>query len=143
LLAEAAALRAISMSNYKTFDMDSVARSMVESKKLEDHLNESGAQLAKKASDLSSGVSDIYLGGKFDGAIFSTTTNSEGKFKLSLASGKKAALIANKDGMTWALWITPDKTKPTITLSNKNLAGSKCAECVFTDVASPKTLAGF
>ena len=144
LLAQAAVLRgAVSGMSYPMGMGGLVADNIRASNSVVDTLNESGRQLIKKASELASGASEIYLGGKFDGAILSTTTNSEGKFKLSLASGKKVALIANKDGMTWALWITPDKTKPTIMLSNKNLAGSKCNECVFTDAISPKTLAGF
>jgi hypothetical protein len=90
---------------------------------------------------LLTGSNPIYFSEKIDGAIVSTESNSEGKFKLSLESGKKVVLVAVKDKLAWAMWVTPEKSKPTITLTNKNLSGSECTNCVFNGKETPKSIA--
>ena len=145
--AQSAALRATA-GMYSSMGIGSVPSSTISesislSNRIAASMNKTGKRLTKQAFDLASGASNVYLAGKFDGALLATTTNADGKFKLSLDSGKKVALVAIKDDLTWALWITPDKSKPTITLSNKNLTGTRCSECVFTDKVTPKSLAGF
>lgn len=104
-------------------------------------INRNIQSLTSEIDAQSSGASLIYYTGKIDGAIFATSTNSDGKFKLSLETGKKVALVAVKDNrLAWALWLTPSKSKPTITLSNKNLSGSNCDECIFNAKVTPKSL---
>lgn len=80
--------------------------------------------------------------GQLDGAILSTESNSDGKFKISLEKGKKVVLVGVKDDLAWALWLTPDNSKPTITLTNKNLSGSGCSDCVFDGKVTPKSITG-
>jgi len=37
--------------------------------------------------------------------------------------------------------LAAEKTKPTITLTNKNLSGSECTNCVFNGKETPKSIA--
>ena len=97
---------------------------------------------AEALAGIDTGANPVYFSDKIDGAIFSTESNSEGKFKVSLESGKKVVLVAVKDNLTWVLWLTPDKSKPTITLTNKNLSGAGCNECVFNGKVTPKSIVG-
>lgn len=121
------------------------ARNSGEVSSLAAQLDESRKRAQKHSKDLdglSSGANNLYFSEKIDGAVLTTASNVDGKFKLSLESGKKVVLVAAKEGFGWALWITPDKSKPTITLSNKNLSGSSCDDCVFNGKVTPKSLTG-
>jgi len=97
---------------------------------------------AEALAGIDTGANPLYFSEKIDGAIFSTESNSEGKFKVALENGKKVVLVAVKDNLAWALWVTPDKSRPTITLTNKNLSGSGCNECVFNGKVTPKSIVG-
>lgn len=74
------------------------------------------------------------------GATQKVSTNADGKFKLSVERGAKVALVASKDNFFWYLWITPDKNTTVLTLSNKNLNGMECPECIFNRTVTPKVL---
>ena len=121
-----------------------VAQNVASSNQLQASMNESRERAHKDEMDLarlSSGADRLYFSDKFDGVVQATETDSDGKFKLVLEKGKKAVLVAVKDDLAWAIWITPDRSRPTITLSNKNLSGSGCDECVFGGTVTPKSLA--
>ncbi|MGQ3052805.1 MAG: hypothetical protein ACT6S0_13555 [Roseateles sp.] len=60
-----------------------------------------------------------------------TTSDADGKFKLSLVSGKRVAIVARKDDLSWFVYVTPNKGEQ-ILLTEKNLNGTGCDACVFT-----------
>lgn len=116
------------------------------SRELATSMNESRSIAAKKSDDLrgiSTGANKVYFAGKIDGAVLSTSTDADGKFKLSVPAGEKVVIVAVKDDLAWALWRIPDKSQPTLTLSNKNLSGTnQCSDCVFDGIVTPKSLTG-
>ena len=123
----------------------SIAASQAQENRSQDLDAQRAALAAQDSSSLlglTTGANPLYFTGKFDGAILSTETNADGKFKLNLEAGKKVVLVAVKDGLTWALWVTPDKSKATLTLSNKNLSGTECDDCVFSKTVTPQSIGG-
>jgi len=97
---------------------------------------------AAALNGLSTGANPLYFSDKIDGAVLFAESNADGKFILSLEKGKKVVLVGVKDNLAWAIWLTPDKSKSTVTLTNKNLSGSGCSDCVFDGKVTPKSIVG-
>jgi len=74
------------------------------------------------------------------GEIQKVTSDADGKYKLTVAKGKRSILAATKDDKYWLIWLDPSKTNGPVLLTNKNLNGTACGECVFTATATPATL---
>lgn len=97
--------------------------------------------LKKDLAGIKSGANALFFQSPFEGAT-STQTNSDGKYKITLESDKRVVLVAVKDALAWAFWVTPDKSTQTVILSNKNLSGTGCPKCVFGGKVTPKSLTG-
>jgi hypothetical protein len=104
-------------------------------------VEESLAKLHAEVEGLKSGNN-----GKFfyptglQGEIQKVASNADGNFKLTLNKGKRVVLAAAKDDLYWLLWIDPSKINGPITLTNNNLNGTACSECVFTATSTPSSL---
>lgn len=72
--------------------------------------------------------------------IQKVTSNAEGKFTISIPKGTRSVLAAVKDDKYWIILLDPSKTKKTIALTNKNLNGTSCEECFFTQSTTPGSL---
>lgn len=74
--------------------------------------------------------SDFYLPKVLKGAAVVATSDADGRFTLSFDAEKRVAIVAKKDDLVWFVWINPKKGDQ-IFLTNKNLNGTKCDNCVF------------
>jgi len=99
-------------------------------------------KLELKLIAINNGGSSIYYSDSIDGAVAKTTTNSDGKFKITYeeAEEDKLILVAVKDELVWALWLKPKDGKLNISLSNSNTAGSNCLDCVFSKRITPNNI---
>ena len=77
---------------------------------------------------------------ELQGEIQKVTSDADGKFKLTVAKGKRRILAATKDDKYWLIWLDPSAINGPILLTNKNLNGTSCSECVFTVAVTPATL---
>ena len=83
---------------------------------------------------------DFFLPKAIQGATIAATSDADGKFKVSLEAGKRVAIISKKDKLAWLVWINPKKGDQ-IFLTDKNLNGTQCNECVFNKAELNSTLA--
>jgi hypothetical protein len=98
------------------------------------------AKLRRERQALDSGASPLYYTGEIDGAAQSLSSSNDGSFALVLERGKRYALVAVRGTFTWALWVQADRASQHISLSEKNMVGTNCAQCIFSTDLPPKTL---
>jgi len=80
-----------------------------------------------------------YYSEKIPEASLKVVTNSDGKFKIELASEKRVAIVASKGGAYWFLWVSPKDVK-VLNLTNTNLLDTNCEACIFNGVVTPQSL---
>lgn len=114
--------------------METASRSLTDAKK---SFEESEASLTGLANGSNA---DFFLPKVIQGAPVAATSDADGKFKLSLDTGKRVAIIAKKDKLAWLIWVTPKKGDQ-IFLTNKNLNGTQCESCVFNKTQLDSALA--
>ena len=106
-------------------------------KKLEEEI---GA-LKEDQSGINTGLNGrFYYDKKIDNIPYTFTSNSDGKFQTTIDGTGRFALLASKEDRRWIIWLPSEKSKNTITLSNKNVASSGCNECIFNGKITPKSL---
>lgn len=73
------------------------------------------------------------------GISVATTSDADGKFKLTLENEKRVAIVAKKGDYNWLIWVTPKKDSQ-IFLTDKNINGTQCNECIFSSSQFNSTL---
>jgi len=68
------------------------------------------------------------------------TSDADGNFKVTLQKGERSVLAATKNGYYWLIWIDTKKINAPIALTNKNLNGTACGDCVFSESSTPSSL---
>lgn len=101
---------------------------------------ESLAKMRAEVEGLKSGANGkFFYPNGLQGEIQKVASNADGNFKVTLSKGKRVVLAAAKDNLYWLLWVDPSKINGPITLTNNNLNGTACGECVFTTASTPST----
>jgi len=114
--------------------MEAASRSLTSAKST---FEETEASLTGLANGSNAG---FFLPKVIQGASVVATSDADGNFKISLDAGKRVAIIARKDKLAWLVWVNPKKGDQ-IFLTNKNLNGTQCENCVFNKAQLDSTLA--
>ena len=98
------------------------------------------AGLKGQQAGLTSGLNGSYYYDKPIADVPNTvTSSSDGKFQATIEGRGRYVIAASKKDKKWIIWLPEDKSINTISLSNKNLIETSCANCVFNEKVTPKT----
>lgn len=99
------------------------------------------AKMKNEIEGLRTGAnSKFYYPSNLQGEIQKVTSDADGKFKLNVPKSKQSVLAATKDDKYWIILLDPSNIKERIVLTNKNLNGTFCGECLFTRTTTPESL---
>lgn len=95
-------------------------------------------EMKAKIDGLKTGAnSSFYYPTNLQGDIQKVASDADGKFKINIPKGKRSVLAAAKDDKYWFILLDPSNVKNPVALTNKNMNGTACNECVFTKTTTP------
>lgn len=81
----------------------------------------------------------FYYVDTISGAISTTQSDADGKFKIALSKSGRTAIVARKDTHYWLIWVSHEQKGPLL-LTDKNLSGTGCVDCIFNDASLASSL---